>query len=206
MKLSRRSCELYANNIKAISEVAERSFVESIASLPWDGVDIATLEANRDYAIAKIFQNIETYGNAAAAEAADFFEAVASSAGRKALAVGADIAEVADFVEINASARWAAGSLFTETGIPDVAAFSERCSGAITRMVMKAANETIVNSAKANKMPVKWARIVTDAKACDDCIRLASYGFTWDEGDFFEIHDHCHCAFVPGFGDDPQLV
>lgn len=205
MKLSRNSCEEYANEIRSLCELASKDMSSSLMALPWDGATLAELEFNRDFAIAQIFQSMEKYGTASASVAADFFEAIASFAGKRAQAVGAEIADLTDFEQINKSVRWAAESLFPASGVPDVEAFATRCGGIVERVVMKAANNTIIESAKANKAKVKWARICTDPKPCDDCLRLESYGYTWDEGEFFEIHDHCHCAFVPGFGDNPTI-
>lgn len=204
MKLSRAAANRYTRTIGFLSEQAQMDLALAVASLDWDTADIKALEANRNYVIAKAWQIAQRYGTAAASEAADYFEACAAAAAPRAK-IAAKVADSARIEGVDASVRYAAGALF-KSGGADVKSFTDIVNGALCRMVVTAANETIAQSGKDAGVKVRYARIIGDENPCELCIDLASRGFVWAEDELIEPHDHCKCALVPGFGDNPELV
>ena len=179
----------YNTQVRAVAERSEMAIAEQIASLDWD-VDYELVKANERYIIAKVYQITGRYGEAAGSLAADMFEAC-MGAGRK--AVVADMAETATLGNINASIHYAAQSLYGEGGM-DLAAFSSRCAGITSRMVVSQANRTMAKSAE--KHNCKYERVTSGDNVCPLCEELAAKGAVWDSDDLIEPHDGCKCTMI----------
>jgi hypothetical protein len=75
-----------------------------------------------------------------------------------------------------------------------------RVSGAISRHILNAGRDTILESVNADPHAIGWAR-VTDGDPCYFCLTLASRGAVYknEETATFQAHDHCGCTAMPVF-------
>lgn len=73
-------------------------------------------------------------------------------------------------------------------------------SGAITRHVLNAGRDTILQTVQNDKQAEGWAR-VTDGDPCAFCLTFASRGAVYksEQTASFEAHDHCGCAAMAVF-------
>lgn len=79
-----------------------------------------------------------------------------------------------------------------------------RTSGAVTRHILDAGRQTIIDSVQADKQALGWARI-TDGNPCYFCLTLASRGAVYksEETASFEAHDHCACTVMAVYKGTP---
>lgn len=77
-----------------------------------------------------------------------------------------------------------------------------RSAGAAMRHALNGGRETIVDTTRADRRAIGWAR-ATSASACAFCAMLASRGpvYSGDTVDF-RAHDHCACGAEPMYRDD----
>jgi len=74
-----------------------------------------------------------------------------------------------------------------------------RVSGAVTREVLNAGRDTILQEVQRDGKAHGWAR-VTGGNPCAFCAMLASRGPAYSEsGADFEAHDHCQCGAEPAY-------
>lgn len=138
---------------------------------------------------------VATYGVAAGAIAADFYDELRDEAGARgrfsALAAPTPSSEA-----LTASTRWALGGLFRG----DPAASLSALMGSLDRGVKHAGRDTIAGSAARDPAKALWAR-VPSGKGCAFCLMLASrgavYGSKASAGGMKDYHDHCGCQPVP---------
>lgn len=84
---------------------------------------------------------------------------------------------------------------------PDASAVAlVRLSGAVSRHVLDAGRETILESVGRDPVAKGWMR-VTDGNPCAFCALLASRGASYksEETASFAAHDHCGCEAEPTF-------
>lgn len=74
-------------------------------------------------------------------------------------------------------------------------------SGAISRHILNAGRQSVIDSVNADRLSVGWAR-VTDSQPCAFCALLASRGAVYksEETADFQAHDHCGCSIMPVYG------
>lgn len=75
-----------------------------------------------------------------------------------------------------------------------------RAGGAVSRHIVDAGRQTILDSVAADPHAVGWAR-VTDGDPCYFCLTLASRGAVYksEQSASFQAHDHCGCTAMPVF-------
>lgn len=73
-----------------------------------------------------------------------------------------------------------------------------RTSGTVTRHVLAAGRQTLIDSVQGDPQALGWAR-VTDGDPCYFCLTLASRGAVYktEQSADFQAHDHCGCTVMP---------
>lgn len=145
---------------------------------------------------------IDTYGSAAAAVAADWYddyrEALAVSGGFRAAPVAA-LGYGPDDGAL-ALVNWARSSAQTPDSMIDL------IYGGMQRRVSNAARLTIMGAANEDPKSSGWRRI-GDGHNCRFCDMLISRGAVYRESTVrFASHDHCNCQAAPSFGQWSDVV
>lgn len=169
--------------------VAFFSLVES-----WPAADV------RD-ALMEVLPAIgDSYGSAAAALAADYYETAREAAevrGRFAPVV----AEAPSAARWEALARWGVDPLFAPT--PDATTALSLVAGGLARSIADQHRQTIMDSAMADPQARGWQRVAR-GEACGFCRMLADRGGVYTERSVeFKSHDNCACSAAPTW--DPKV-
>lgn len=171
------------NDVRALTTLAERD----LAKL-WQQVTTAAVaqQALNDVLPALI----ETYGMAAAALAADWYDEARIKAG-----VGGSFRAFP--IELpNNGAPQLAGWALTEAKTLDTA--QTLVAGGLQRRIANAARYTVARSSIADPKARGWMRVGTGR--CDFCRMLLGRGAVYTEMSAqFKSHDHCGCSAAPAF-------
>jgi hypothetical protein len=169
----------------------------------WASLDLSRPEAARDALLEFLPALTETYGEAAATVAADWYDEVRAAAGVRG-SFAADMAGPVPVEKVQARTRFAAGHLFTDR--PD-AMLGFLTTEVVSKYVLQPGRDTIARSAARDG--AVWARVPTGAETCAFCLMLASRGFVYESegsaGSRSKFHGDCDCAVVPDWSDDPRL-
>lgn len=141
---------------------------------------------------------IRTYGQAAAAMAADWYDDLRESmgVGGRFVAIPADI----DDVGAHALVGWA---LDTASDDGSLVALLE---GGMQRRVVNFGRFTVTENAYRDPHADGWMRLGQGAN-CAFCDMLISRGAVYSESVVtFASHDHCNCIAVPAFAGHPRPV
>lgn len=140
---------------------------------------------------------IRTYGMAAAAVAADWYDEA-----RAAAEVSGSFRAIPASIEdsgTDALALWA-----SEHGT-DLASVRSLTEGGLQRRIVNWGRETVMGSALADPKADGWQR--TGIGSCDFCNLLIGRGAVYTEATAdFASHDHCNCAATPAFSGKPRPV
>lgn len=145
---------------------------------------------------------VDTYGSAAAALAADWYDDVRLDAG----VGGRFFAVPAEVVDTGADvlARWGIAPLFGAE--PDWDAAKSLIAGGLQRRIANASRETVAHSAIQDPGAAGWQR-VGDGSSCAFCRTLISRGAVYAESTAqFASHDYCGCAAAPAWKGRPLPV
>lgn len=141
---------------------------------------------------------LETYGDAAALLGADWYDLnrnVPPSAKR----FQAALAGTPPREQAVAVARWAIGPLFQAE--PDPVQAFENLKGATQRLVLQPARSTVWDSAAADHVATRVARVPSGTDTCRFCVMLASRGAVYTSeaaaGDGNTYHNDCDCVPTP---------
>lgn len=200
MILPKSVVDSYGKEQLAIMRKAQGEIKRVAKMLNWTD-DVEELMLNRQAMTAITSDIVSKYGAAAAANAAELFEAMdeAFTGTYKVAAIEADTV----YQAVNASVHFAAESLFPGDGMPpDVDAFVSRICNSATRMINQQAMDTM---AANHRDGVMYRRVTNGDNICPLCEELASRGYVWDVDQLIEPHDGCMCSLVPGFGEDPEI-
>lgn len=200
MILPREVVDRYGKEQAKIMKTASAKVSDVAGMLDWTG-SAEELMLNRDAMISVMSDIVSSHGAAAAANAAELFEAMdeAYTGTYRVAQMEADTV----LSEVASTVRYAAGSLFPGDGAPpDVDAFVSRLCNATIKLVNRQAMDTM---AANDRSGVKYRRVTNGGKVCPLCEELASRGYVWDVDELIEPHDGCMCSLVPGFGDDPEI-
>lgn len=136
---------------------------------------------------------VETYGLAAAAVAADWYDNLRDEQGAKGrfTAIPAEVTDTgADVL-----ARWGVAPLFAAE--PDWAAAATLIAGGLQRRIANAARDTITFSSVQDPAAAGWKR-VGDGHTCDFCTLLLGRGYVYTKATAtFQAHDHDGCTAAP---------
>lgn len=185
MTITKKSWNRYIAALRKVDKKATESllyYIQEIGGLPQTYEDIQEL--------IFVAQNIATkYGEAAAAIAAEMYDAIAAASGvTVAAAVPADTATIAEV------AKAVNGTL--KTGNEEIVA------GAVERLVKTAGVDTIMQNALRDGAEWAW---IPAGDTCAFCIALASRG--WQRaskkavrnGHAEHIHANCDCTYAVRF-------
>lgn len=143
---------------------------------------------------------IDTYGLAAAALAADWYDELRAKTGigGSFTAIPADIKDSGVFALIG----WAEKE--TEQ-TQDFAAFRTLIEGGMQRRIANFSRLTVTESTVADPKAVGWQRVGTGE--CPFCRLLIGRGAVYSRATAdFSAHDHCRCSAVPAWGGLPRPV
>ena len=127
------------------------------------------------------------YGDAAAALAADWYDAQRESLGVSGR-FGADLAPQPPEDLFRAVSNWVAES-------PDTA--QARAEAASQKLVADMSRQTVMRATERDPQSRGWGRF-TEPGACDFCLMLSSRGGVYTSASVrFGSHDHCHCLAGP---------
>lgn len=136
---------------------------------------------------------VDTYGSAATALGADWYEEMRADAGviGRFAAVTAVLPDRARSVSL---ARWGVEPLFSAT--PDVATARSKVAGGLQRIIANADRATVTGSAVRDPRARGWRR--AGSGKCGFCQMLIGRGAVYKEATAqFKSHDHCGCIGVP---------
>lgn len=194
--------------------------VSDLAAL-WRAVDGQDVEFLRDALQAEVPGVVDPYLAAAGDITADWYEAQAPE-----LSYVARPAALVDEGQLQATARWAAGTVLTKSPVSPL----DLLAGSMQRALFNESRETIVDNAEVEP-GARWARHAS-ANACEFCRMVATRGAVYtsesaasrvggrgvDESTNIgrrrggrargirargsqaigdKYHDHCHCIAVP---------
>jgi hypothetical protein len=137
---------------------------------------------------------VETYGAAAAALTADWYDDLREEAEVKGrfTAIPADLGDLG----ADALAGWGVGPLYQAE--PDWASATTLIEGGLQRRIANASRETVIGSSIADPAARGWKRV--GVGGCDFCRLLIGRGAVYTESTVeFESHDHCRCASAPAW-------
>lgn len=145
---------------------------------------------------------LTTYGEAAAALAAEWYDDERDQAGIR----GRFAAEPATLPEQGAQALagYAVGPLFSAE--PDWPRALTLASGGVQLRVANASRETVIGSAFRDPAAEGWQRVGNGA--CAFCRLLIGRGFVYrsESSASFGAHDHCNCSVSPAWSDRERPV
>lgn len=140
---------------------------------------------------------IDTYGVAAGALAADWYDELRAKVG-----VGGSFTAIpADIRDTGAHALvgWAV------TTAQDFPAFRSLIEGGMQRRIANFSRATITGSAVADPKATGWQRV--GSGECPFCAMLIGRGAVYTEASAdFASHDHCRCSAVPTFKGETRPV
>ena len=140
---------------------------------------------------------IDTYGLAAGALAAEWYDGVreAQGVGGRFTAIQADIPDSG----ARQLVQWAAGTA------SDLTAMQALILGGTQRRIANHARQTIMGSSYADPQAAGWMRVAR-VGGCRFCQMLASRGAIYSERSVrFGAHDDCECQAAPKFHDKGDL-
>jgi hypothetical protein len=142
---------------------------------------------------------IATYGQAAAALAANWYDELRDKVGAK----GAFTAITADIPDPGAQSLvgWAV------TEAKDTTTLQALVLGGMQRRIANFSRQTVMGSAVADPGARGWQRAGRGECKQGFCDMLIARGAVYTEATAdFAAHDHCHCTAVPAFGGEPRPV
>jgi hypothetical protein len=145
---------------------------------------------------------IQTYGAAAGALAAEWYDEARAKAGvpKRFEAIPAEVVGTAG---AEALAGYAIGPLFGAA--PDFARSLTMAQGGLQRRIANVSRDTVMGSSIEDPSAVGWQRV--GSGECSFCSLLIGRGSVYSERSAdFASHDACGCAAVPAFGGKPRPV
>lgn len=140
---------------------------------------------------------IDTYGLAASAAAAEWYDSLRE----KAEARGRFVANPVQIADTGAPALigWASSTAADDT------AFRSLIAGGMQRRIANHSRATVTQSSIADPAAAGWQRV--GSGECAFCAMLIGRGTVYTEaGADFASHDHCNCSAIPAFGGQPLPV
>lgn len=194
--MRREDIDALLATMNGLSEEAQQLVIRALRATPATA-DPAQV---RDELITLTQAIAGRYGGAAAAAAADWYEAMrALETGKEDYRVQLPAAIPHEAVE--AKVRAAAGPLWEENGTEQV---STALAGMLDRIVKSAGRDTITDAAEKDPARPRFARVPSGSETCAFCRMLASRGFDYASekaaGADHKFHDHCDCMIVPAWG------
>ena len=177
----------YVNRLSAIDKLATQKMGEVIGSIA--NFDFSNPE-HMAVLIYEAYRISTTYGEAAAALAAEMYDAIGLVSG-----MFLDPAEVAATARI-AQVDWTVRGAAKTQNVHEVAS-------AVGRLVKKAGVDTMLQNAKRDGAEVAW---VPNGDTCAFCITLAARGWRDADSSYQEhIHSNCDCTLATRFNNQTSI-
>lgn len=180
----------------AIRRLVERDLTEL-----WGSLDLSRPEAARDALLVLVPALVDSYGSAASAVAAEWYDDMRAGEGvRGRFRAVAQESPYSDAVE--PTVRRAAGALWTDAPSAGLSPLVAKAP----KYALAAGRQTVTRSSDLDPRARGWKR-VTRANACKFCLLLAGRGAVYAEGSVhFASHDDCNCASSPEWDPDAPEV
>jgi hypothetical protein len=178
-----------------------RGLVERDLRAFFGSLDLSRPEVSRDALLEFVPVLVASYGESAAAVAADWYDEVrAAERVRGRFRARMTVPDEREAVE--GTVRRAAGALFTDAPSDALVALS----GPAGKYVVNASRATVRRSTFADPQAAGWQR-VTRAGSCGFCQMLAGRGGVYKrETVRFAAHGDCGCTAVPSWDQDAPEV
>jgi hypothetical protein len=140
---------------------------------------------------------IDTYGIAASALAADWYDELRHKVGAKGrfTAISADIKDTGAHALIG----------WVTTQATDVNSLQSLILGGTQRRIATFSRDTVIESSIADPSARGWQRV--GSGECAFCAMLIGRGAVYSEASAdFAAHDHCNCSAAPDFDGEPRPV
>ena len=180
---------LYRAALRDVNTLAQRDLLTY-----WRQFDLTDAVKVRDGLMDVLPGIIDTHHLSAATVAADWYDLQRYELGAKGRfrAVMADMPTDARGAVM---ARWGVGPMFSADPEAGAATTLVKIAGALQRVVVDGARQTITGSVAKDPGRVGWARVTSGG--CDFCEMLAGRGAVYSADTArFETHDHCRCDAV----------
>lgn len=169
----------------------------------WRTLDLADAVATRDAVLAFLPALVQNYGEIGAALAADFYEELRDSSAARSVytAVLPEGDDVVPLAAVQASGRWAMGSLFGAESLEVAGANTlTNLSGVATRQILTPARDVIRLNTARDPDSVGWRRVAQGTETCKFCRMLVGRGNVYSSSSArFAAHDDCDCTAEPAF-------
>lgn len=165
----------------------------------------ATLDETREEAARILSVQADVYSRAAAALAADWYDAQGRAAGMRLDRAVTSV--TVDGESLSKTVHYQMGKCVGG----DVGGFCDALGEWAENQAKRALNETIVANAKRDKKKgVKFARVTSGRNTCSFCLMLASRGAVYhtrkSAGELGQYHRHCSCKIVPSYSGNQYEV
>lgn len=168
----------------------------------WATLDLTAPERARDALLEFVPVLTATYGESAAAIAADWYDDI-RGASKVRSRFAAELAETVPDDVVAKDVRYAAGHLWSPTPLAALGVLSL----VVAKHSLQPGRDTVALSTQRDPARVRWARVPSGAKTCAFCLERASMGFTYtSQASALEFHGGCDCVAVPSFEESPTLA
>lgn len=207
--ISRSSFDAYAAMVDAQADSALARIRQFAGALDWGTTRAQRADARdmlRDFA----YDVVTSYGDNAAAIAANYYDSLAALAGRD--LPNAIMADSPQRAAVDGAVDWSTKSVWDSDAegamaAVDAAMVGTTVANVVASRVHSMANATMYNNAMRDG--VRYARVPTSATPCAFCLMLASRGFEYLSEDtalyahhMGRYHDDCRCKAVASFDDE----
>lgn len=177
-----------------VAQTGIRVIVERDLAAFWGSLNLNRPEAARDRLLRYVPDLVSTYGDSAAAVAADWYDEV--RAAERVPGKFRAFMQPSPYQDATEPAvRRMAAALFTDH--PDT--MLTGLTATASKYVLAAGRETVTRSADRDPRASGWQR-VTSGNACGFCRMLAGRGAVYKETSVnFGAHKSCNCAAVPSW-------
>lgn len=188
-------------SIRAVNRAIVQAMVRDLDRF-WGTLDLTRPELARNALLEFVPQLMASYGEGAAAVAADWYDemrAAAKISGARSFRAlpGAPV----DHERVASRTRYAAGHLFTDH--PELMLSFLKVAG--SAYVLQPGRSTITESVRRDPARPRFARVPSGPKTCAFCLMLASRGpvYATDRDQMInKYHGDCDCTAVPIFTAD----
>ena len=187
MRISESDWVAYINRLSKIDKAAANAMKAYVEKYTLTDLDFLI-----DYA----YSIATKYGEAAAALAAEMYDATAVASG--ALIPAAEVAETATYTEVAKTVR----------GVTNWSQNPDSVSNAVSRLVKRAGADTMLKNAERDGAQFAW---IPHGETCAFCLTLASNGWQYMSksamkgGHAEHIHANCDCTYAVRFDDKTKV-
>ena len=183
------------DDFDSFSDISEAISNEAMGDFErfWRQLDFSNIALAREAAIEYATALVDTYGNASATNAADFFESTTRTS-------NAYVPIAGNAKRIESVVRYAMKLVMDG----DLENALSTIQADMNLQIKGAGRDTIIENARRKK--VRFARVPRGARTCEFCVMLASRGFVYHSkqtaGDLNRFHAFCDCQIVAGLPGD----